>query len=352
MLSSHVQEVSERITNGGRIPIVVVCAANGSYAMPLAVMLRSAVANLDPQYRIEVYAVDDGIDQEDKKRIERAVPDRVAMHWVASRPPATALFTWGRMPATTYQKLTLGEWLPPSVHKAIWLDCDLLVLDDLARLWHEPLAGNVVLAVQDERVPLVSSWFGIAAYRDEGLAAETKYFNAGVVVIDVQRWRRERVAARATAYLERVGERVFFWDQEGLNVALAGSWGALAKRWNTNPTLAKLLALRGNGDSRQAPDVPSIVHFTGNLKPWNYANTSDHYTRYYEFLDQTAWAGWRPTRTWRTTAIARYEASSLRRLVYPMEQWATWLVKRSSQRRAVSSPDHACFETKGTDAVG
>ena len=136
MLSSHVQEVSERITNGGRIPIVVVCAANGSVRDAARGHAALGCGQSRSPYRIEVYAVDDGIDQEDKKRIGRAVPDRVAMHWVASRPPATALFTWGRMPATTYQKLTLGEWLPPSVHKAIWLDCDLLVLDDLARLWH------------------------------------------------------------------------------------------------------------------------------------------------------------------------------------------------------------------------
>jgi lipopolysaccharide biosynthesis glycosyltransferase len=319
--------------------------------MPLAVMLRSAIANLDPRYRLEVYAVDDGIDQEDKQRIARAVAGRVTIHWVPARPPTvTALFTWGRMPATTYQKLTIGEWLPPSVHKVIWLDCDLLVLDDLARLWHEPVTGNVVLAVQDERVPLVSSWFGIAAYRDEGLAPDTKYFNAGVIVIDLQRWRAERVAARAAAYLERVGARVFFWDQEALNAALAGSWRALEKRWNTNPTIAKLIASRANGE--QVAAAPSIVHFTGNLKPWTYANAGEHYARYYQFVDETAWAGRRPAPTWRTTAIARYEASSLRRWIYPMEQWATWLVKRATQRPAVPSPDRAGFETKGTDAVG
>jgi len=324
------------VTSSESIPIVVACAADGPYAMPLAVMLRSAIANLDPRYRLEVYAVDDGIDQEDKQRIARAVADRAAIHWVPARPPAVAaLFTWGRMPATTYQKLTVGEWLPPTVHKAIWLDCDLLVLDDLARLWHEPVTGNVVLAVQDERVPFVSSWFGIAAYRDEGLSRDTKYFNAGVIVIDLQRWRGECVTARAAAYLERVGERVFFWDQEALNAALAGSWGALEKRWNTNPSVAKLLG--GRGDGVPVPDTPSIVHFTGNLKPWNYANPAEHYARYYQFIDQTAWAGRRPARTWRTIAIARYEASSLRRWLFPLEQWATWLVKRATQRPASSS---------------
>jgi lipopolysaccharide biosynthesis glycosyltransferase len=316
------------------VPIVVACAANGAYALPLAVMLRSAAANLDPRYRLEVHAVDDGIGREDKERVVRSLPARVVVHWVAPRPlPEAALVTWGRMPATTYQRLSMEEWLPPGVEKAIWLDCDLIVLDDLARLWHEPLAGNVVLAVQDERVPVVSSWFGIGGFRDIGLAADTKYFNAGVLVIDVRRWRDDRVAARTLDYLASARERVFFWDQEGLNVALVGSWGALDERWNTNPIISQLLARRGDDVGRRSRRA-SIVHFTGNLKPWSYDNGSEHYARYYEFVDETAWAGMRPARGWRTAAIARYETSWMRRWLYPAEQWTTWLVKTMTQRPA------------------
>ena len=41
---------------------------------------------------------------------------------------------WGRMSATTYQKLTLGEWLPVEIERALWLDCDMLVLAAIALL--------------------------------------------------------------------------------------------------------------------------------------------------------------------------------------------------------------------------
>ncbi len=225
-----------------------------------------------------------------------------------------------------------GEWLPARVQKAIWLDCDLLVLDDLARLWREPLAGNVALAVQDERVPFVSSLFGIAAYRRLGLAAGARYFNAGVIVVDVERWRAERIATRATAYLQEIGERVFFLDQESLNVALAGSWGALDRKWNTNPAIAGLLADRSGRATDGGPTPPSIVHFTGNLKPWNYDNASAYYARYYQLVDETASAGSRPAPSWRMSALARYETSWLRRWMYPFEQWWTWLLKTATQR--------------------
>jgi lipopolysaccharide biosynthesis glycosyltransferase len=110
-------------------------------------MLRSVVANLDPGCRVEVNAVDDGIDPADKARVQASLTDRVTFRCVKPcRSALGGLPTWGRMPTTTYQKLSMGEWLPEEAEKVIWLDCDLLVLDDIATLWNTDLGDRQIFA--------------------------------------------------------------------------------------------------------------------------------------------------------------------------------------------------------------
>lgn len=309
-------------------PLVIACAANGRYALPLAVMLRSALAHVSPATAIDIYVVSDGIDRAARDRVIASLPPATSVHWVERpRDEFAGLPNWGRMALTTYHKLTLGAWLPAHVTRAIWLDCDVLVTGDLARLWALDLGANVALAAQDVVVPRVSSRFGIAGYRDLGMSPDTKYFNAGVMLVDVARWRREDVAGRAQGYLRRFGKRVWFWDQEALNATLAGRWGALDPRWNWNPLIDRL-AMR----DPQAAD-PWIIHFSGNLKPWTYRGTSPRHALYNEWLEQTAWRGFRPARSWRGRALAAYESSRLRALLYPLEQFqmrmVRWLTARA-----------------------
>ena len=311
---------------------MIACASDNRYALPLAVMLRSLAANLAPSCHVEVYAVDDGIDPAEKARVLASLTDRVTLHWVQpAESGLSGLPTWGRMPVTTYQKLTLGEWLPAQVERVIWLDCDLLVLDDIMPLWESDLGEWHALAVPDWGVPLLSSRFGVAAYRDLGLAPDAGYFNAGVLLIDLARWRCDDVAGRAMSYLNTYRDQVFFWDQEALNAALAGKWGKLDSSWNQNPTIRHLVPARKaaerNYAAGQLPGDIRIAHFTGNLKPWNSCGSSPYHDLYFRYLDQTAWRGSRPSRTWKGMALEAYESSRLRRFVYPAEQWATQLVR-------------------------
>jgi lipopolysaccharide biosynthesis glycosyltransferase len=315
-------------------PVVIACAADNRYALPLAVMLRSVAANLSPRYRLEVFAVDDGIGPSEKAKVLDSLTERVTLHWVQPRASGFAgLPLWGRMPITTYQKLTLAEWLPPEVVKAIWLDCDVLAIGDIAALWDADLSGRHALAVQDERVLRVSSRFGVAAYRELGLPPDAKYFNAGVLVIDVSQWRKDDVAACALRYLKTYRDRVFFWDQEALNAVLANQWGELDSGWNRHPTVREFVAgpKRGGGARHCATEM-RIVHFSGNLKPWNGGRSSPHHGLYFHYVDQTAWTGWRPSTNWKSMLLGAYESSRLRRLLYPAEQWRTRAIKRLTRR--------------------
>ncbi|MGH7543579.1 MAG: glycosyltransferase family 8 protein [Gemmatimonadota bacterium] len=296
--------------------IVIACAADARFIRPLAVMLQSALVHVGPDRRPAVHILHEGIEEGDQARIVSRWGHRVRVNWLRpSLHEFDDLPVWGRMPVTTYYKLAVPKLLPDSIGKVIWLDCDLIVNRDLGELWDLPLNGHPVLAAQDAFVPLVSSRFGVAGVRKLGIPPDAKYFNAGVMLVDLGSWRRERIVPRTITYLKAHRKDVFFWDQEGLNAVLAGRWGELDPRWNR---------------SASAPSTGEawIVHFTGGLKPWRCETSDPHCESYFRYLDMTAWSGWRPERTVRSRVLGLYAGSRWRRFLRPAERWRMQLTRR------------------------
>lgn len=313
--------------------LVVACAADASYAQPLAVMLRSLDTATPPHVGLDVYAADDGLSADDRARVERSLPARLRLRWVVPRwPEDIVLPSWGRMPRTPFLKLFLADWLPAEVGRVLWLDCDLVVCADVTPLWNLPLDGRVLLAVRDRRVPRVASRFGIAAWSELGLAADAEYFNSGVMLVDLAAWGAYGIAATATEYLARYRNRVVFWDQEALNAALAGRWRRVSGRWNHDPTIDGVTANDLRDDPSDVDGELAVVHFCGRLKPWIYGPMSPQHALYFTHLDATAWAGWRPRVSPLRRALARYSRSRWRRLLYPLEAMWTACDRALSRR--------------------
>ena len=305
-------------------PVVIACASDEHYVRPLAAMLRSVVDNFSDNRALEIFIIHSGITSLDRERVAHGWPGNVQVRWIETRESDFAgLPLWGRMPVSTYYKLRLPDFLPQRIGKALWLDCDVIVLDDVSHLWDGELGELSLGAVQDAVVPLVSSSCGILNHRQLGLDPAAKYFNAGVMLVDVDAWRRDGVAARAMDYLRQYHQSVTFWDQEGLNVALAGRWMPVDSRWNHNASIPARHA---------CAELPSIVHFAGGLKPWRYPTRDQLRSLYYVYLDRTAFGGWRPEPSVAGDAVSFYENSGLRSVMYPVENLGMRLVRGLSRR--------------------
>ncbi|MFZ9854351.1 MAG: glycosyltransferase family 8 protein [Limisphaerales bacterium] len=313
--------------------IVIAAASDEAYALPLTVMLRSAAEKLSPIQELEAYVVSDGLSSATRSRVEASLPRTARLHW-RTRPKDEfeGLPRWGRIALGTYHKMTLGSWLPAEVTKVIWLDCDTLILDDVSALWNEPLRGKTALACTDHLVPRLGAAFGVAGWREIGLPAESPYFNAGVLAIDVERWRRKDVERRSFEYLRRFATRVWFWDQEALNAVLAGDWEPLDNSWNHPPGVPPPAGVRS----------PRILHFSGNLKPWRVPGKGPLFMDYGRRIDRTAWAGTRPVHSWSNQILAAYAQSPLRAAFLPMERlhmrWTRWSTFRIQQATRHPSP--------------
>ncbi|MCG9893295.1 MAG: glycosyltransferase family 8 protein [Thermosynechococcaceae cyanobacterium MS004] len=279
-------------------PIVLVCAADDRYALPLAVTVVSVAMNHRGDRPLQLFVIDGGIQAENRRRLERTMQrHRVALQWIT--PDATQvehLMISGHITTACYYRLLIPDLLPKHIEKALYLDSDLIVLGDIEDLWNEHLGNQALLAVADLNAHYVSSPMGLLNYKALGIPSNRKYFNSGVLCLNLALWRRERLAQKVVSYIEQNREFVRWHDQDGLNAILFDRWGELDPQWNRASVLHRCQSWQDSPYSealfKRLLKHPAIIHFTESGKPWTpgFQHPEKHY--FFEYLDRTAWSGW------------------------------------------------------------
>lgn len=294
--------------------IFVAVAADEGYALPLATTISSVLANLDPKHRLRLVVVDGGISERSRRRIERVaasglVESRVEWHKVELARFADAKVAHTGSSAN-YLRLAIPEIVSGRTDKVVYLDCDLLIRSDLAGLWCAAHAPSDVpaSAVRDYVFTDLGSSFGSEGAHAMGLSSDVPYFNSGVLIIDVARWREEDVSAQALRVAEQKKDLMRFSDQDALNVVLAGRWKALDAKWNV---MLNYLSRYSVSDDRQANEAYReelladgfILHFGGLTKPWRSGYTGRKGRLYRSVLYDS---GWFDSRIEKSLWILRY----------------------------------------------
>lgn len=278
-------------TSGGAAAVLV--SVDAGYVMPLAVTLRSLGEGLASGDPVTVFILHSGIDDVEVRRVEASLAGLpLVLRWVAvpvDAVPGTVRLTGHAGVPATYYRLLFDRYLPAGIARVLYLDVDVLVRGDVADL----LAADIPQTACAVRIkPRLGQLLGFVPAEVPD-AAERPAFNAGVMLIDRRRWAGERVGERALALASQYGERFRHWDQDALNVALAGAWTCLPDAWNHRPDPYRFPSW---SDEAPAATPPLLVHFAGPRKPWqpfcDYVETR----AYFAVLDRTAWSGWRPAR--------------------------------------------------------
>jgi lipopolysaccharide biosynthesis glycosyltransferase len=287
------------------MPLNLIAASDERYSMALAVMIRSALENLREGVEVDLYVLEDDISAGTKEKIESSwEPYPVTTRWISPHKQQLAGKVQDRGyagVAATYFRLFIGNLLPPSVRLAIYLDADLIVRGDLAELAEEPFEGHAVMAVPDA----YAQYFHISRLKEEYFSRKrqysqlSRYFNAGLLVIDMAAWRRERIGESALDVAITCKDLLLFHDQDALNVVMEGRWKALHPRWNFHeiPQLMRPWEVRpySRRERKRIFFSPDVVHFISGEKPWSPTRTFSYYAPlFYDYLSRTRWAGWMP----------------------------------------------------------
>lgn len=290
----------------------VLCCADDVYGMPLGVMVRSLLAHRDGD--LSLYVVDAGLSRRTRKRLLRSWPSTVDVTWV--RPDFERLGDApisGHASRANYVRLLIEDLLPADMKRVLYLDVDLLVLDDVQKLWSLPMDGALCVAARDAIIPHIDVTCApnynlakpyvkvpdpIRNYEALGLDGAAIYVNTGVLLIDLARWRREAMGAQLLRCLEENRAWVRMWDQYPLNVVLSGRLKELDPRWNAQIQVYDYPGWRESPyDEATYADIverPQILHFASPKKPWHHDWPYAHADLFFEYQDQTDWAGWRP----------------------------------------------------------
>ena len=320
---------------------VVLCAADESYAMPLAVTLHSAASQLPAGKILHVVLLDGGISESSWNGIRESLLDLpIAIDVI--RPDLELLKHLSishHISHAAYLRLLAERLLPPWLDKVIYLDSDLLVLDDVSKLWQMDVGDHYCLAAVDISCPFVdaqafldrrldaagavsptdgtdaalssasvpgalsaihylNAFTPVPNWQELGIDGTRNYFNSGVMVLNLKRWREENISDRLLECLNSNQEHVWCWDQYALNVVFAGQWGKLPARWNQGTHVHEYpcenSAPIAADEFVEMRDQPAIVHYTTEYKPWNHRPFHPQRDLFYHHLDKTAFAGWRP----------------------------------------------------------
>lgn len=265
-----------------------------AYLQHASVMLTSLFEN-NKDLPIEVHAISEALATEVRQQLETLVRGKYGreIHFYMLSGQRVADFpqyVGSHISQAANYRLFMAELLPERVQRVVYLDCDLVVESSLRPLLQLDLAGNAVAAAED-------MWSGKAEVYDRlGYGMADGYFNSGVLVADLDVWRRDNLSARFIDYVH-THHNLKFFDQDILNGVLHGCWLALDPRWNVQDGyLRRHCRVRPEMLSvvRSQAEQPAIVHYTGHRKPWNYDSINPYTNRYFHYLDLTAWRGWRP----------------------------------------------------------
>lgn len=268
--------------------IHIATAIDEAYLLPLHVTVASLQKRLSSSLTPRLYLLNRSLSRSAVDSIARLidtcpiVPGDAAIREL----PRQAGF-----PPEVSFPLLLSDVLPGDVERVLFLDPDLLVLDDIAEIWDTPLGSNTIAAARDLAMPTCSSPRAVKKCRNLGIPHDAPYFNAGVMLIDIARWKAADVSSQVGDYLERNRGRTDYSHQEGLNAVLWDKWKQLDQRWN----LIASLTGRRYSSPQQNVLTAGIVHFAGRFKPWHFKVGGPFGDSYAEALQEL---GFDPASPW------------------------------------------------------
>lgn len=266
----------------GRPPVHVAWIFDDAVSLEASVAITSVVANADPgrEYILHLVVLDVS-----PARLEAILKLRSPNIRIDVHPFHTISFQqYGFRYAVqmSLERLVLGRHLP-DVSRVVYLDTDLVAHRDVAELYDIDLGGCPIGGAVDlhmgrqlvlGRAPGGGS--DLRSYLEDTLSIsgemQRSYFNAGVLILDLDYMRAHKVDERVHDILAS-GTRLLMYDQCALNMLMLSRAKLVDGRWNVlvPSTRLSLLIKRTAPDRRRWRDLadPFILHFAGG-KPWRH----------------------------------------------------------------------------------
>lgn len=255
--------------------IPVFFAVDDGYIPFLAVSLQSLIDNSSEKNNYAIKILYTNVSEKNMLKIKKYEKENITIEFVDLNTQLQEiqgkLYTRNYFSNTTYFRLFIPE-LYPQYDKAIYLDSDTAILGDVADLYNEKIEDNLIAAVPDGAVQTIPI-FQEYVEKVVGVSDYNKYFNAGILVMNLEELRKYKFQEKFLYLLEKIKFEVA-QDQDYLNRLCKGRVKILDYSWNRMPIM---------GESNE--DI-KIIHYNLGAKPW-YFDDVPYQKYFWKYAEKT-----------------------------------------------------------------
>ncbi|CDE25063.1 lipopolysaccharide biosynthesis protein [Clostridium sp. CAG:440] len=265
--------------NLNTIPIFF--TVDDKYVPFLAVALQSLIENSSEKNYYLIKILYTSITEENQEKIKKYEKENVNIEFVDLNyyinKIKNKLYTRDYYSVTTYFRLFIPN-LYPQYNKALYLDCDIVLLADVAELYNIDMGDNLVAAAPDDVIQKIEV-FQEYAEKVVGVADYRNYFNAGVLLMNLDELRKFDFQEKFLYSLEKIKFAVA-QDQDYLNRLCKGRVKIISNVWDKMPI----------SNDTDAKDL-KLIHYNLAFKPWHfedilYKEYFWEYAKKTEFFDE------------------------------------------------------------------
>lgn len=201
-------------------------AFDNNYLVPFYALASSVFFN-NPGQSFTFHCITRDIDLSEKKAIEEYIHAQGADIYFYQVDEAllqqfvsTIHSTWT---LAVFCKIFFPLLVPESLDRLLYLDTDMLVINPLKELYEVDLDTYPLGAVYDCYVK---------TREDLGIVEEGNYFNSGMLLFNLKRWREQNISQKAINFLCHYPEKIKYVDQDALNAVLINNWKKLPEKYN------------------------------------------------------------------------------------------------------------------------
>ena len=253
-----------------------------------------------------VYIMDSGISDSNKKRINSVscLYNRSYPIWIEAKDISKELninVNIDRGSLSQYSRLFISSLLPENLVRVLYLDCDIIVNKPINELWNLNLHGKIIAALKDA----FSKYYRI----NINLHTNDIMFNSGVMLIDLEKWKKQKIENKLLKFIILKKGRIQQGDQGVLNSVLSHDVYCFEPKYNSvtifyDFTYKEMLAYRkppgfySEIQIREAVEKPVLIHFTTSFlskRPWikgckhKYSDEWNRYKKISPWKDKDFW---------------------------------------------------------------
>ena len=328
----------------------IVYISNEKYVPHLAASMCSVMENNESEKEIVFYVVSTGMTEDSTNKLAKLCDhyDRRMLTYDLSdldkkiSPEGQPFLK--KFDISILGRFFLGEIMPANIDKVLYLDCDTIITGSLHELYDILPKEDIILAAVQEPT-IYKSTKRIIALKDSD-----PYFNSGVLLIDMNMWRRLNIDIRLRNYFESISKESIFADQDAINGLLCGYIESVHPkynfftnykyfRWSTLAGMSPAYKTVSKDEFDEAKASPVVIHYAGDERPWIRGSRNPYRKEYNKYLSLTEW---RDTgkETGKESLMVMYHLMNISTLICPplrkavSEAYAGKLMRTSEKKKA------------------